>query len=189
MSVDVYVELELNGPSERALGFVKGYRAAVGDARPLWCSATVRFELESLLDALRDRVHLGSHFVLPRELAEGVVEAVKATAAVGLEPGTMVEVDYAELDFDYRCFSREAGATLRRVVEEDLPPGVRLEGYEVEEKSDESARGIELYSPAHHYTLKGKGCYVGSVAGVFTLAERLRDQDFVHPGKVRLHRV
>lgn len=189
MSVDVYVELEVEGPSDQSLGFVAGYRAALGDPRPVWCSGTVRFELESFRDSLRDRMHLESHFVLPRDLAEDIVAAIETSEALKIRPGSMVVVDYAELEFDYRCFNPDDGAALRRVVEEDLPAGVRLEGYAFEEHRDESARGVELYAPTHHYTLKGQGRYVGPVAGIFSLAERLRDQDFVHPEKVRLHRV
>ena len=189
MSTDVYVELELNGSSDQALGFVEGFRSALGDTRPVWSSGTVPFGLETLLDRLRDRMHLESHFVLPRDLAENIVATVGKSTAVGLKPGTLVEVSYAELDFEFRCFNPTDGASLRRVVEEDLPDEVRLEDYTTEEKRDESARGVELYSPAHDYVLEGSGRYVGPVAGVFSLAERLRDQDFVHPGKVRLHRV
>mgnify|MGYP007027661084 CR=1 FL=1 len=52
---------------------------------------------------------------------------------------------------------------------------------------DESARGTELYSPAHDYELEGKGTFVGPVAAIIELARRLTDQDFMHPAKISLH--
>jgi hypothetical protein len=96
-------------------------------------------------------------------------------------------VEYAELKFDYVCYSVDLAPGVRRVIEEDLPEGVRMCDYSTDEKTDEDAKGIELYGPVHDYELRGRGCYVGSVEGIIELAERLSDQDFIHSGRIELH--
>jgi len=61
-----------------------------------------------------------------------------------------------------------------------------LDPYEVSETVDEDARGPELYSPVHDYILEGKGTYRGPFLGILEMSVRLSEQDFVHPGKIKL---
>ena len=182
-----YVELEIHGPAGEAVGFIEGFRAGTGDDRPVWYSDRENVDLGSLIELLREKMSRDLHVVLARDSAESVARALGESRILHLEVASLVEVDYAELSFECRCYSRTDAESMRRVVEESLPEGVSLEDYQVEERVDEEARGLELYSPTHHYVVFGGGRYVGDVAGIFELAHRLEDQDFIHPGRIRLH--
>lgn len=186
MQDDVYVELELDGPAHQTIGFVEGFRLGSGHAGPVWYTSRERVEADSLMEAVRERMRLETRVILPRALAEALLEALALSEALELRPAGMTELESAELDVEYRCFSREAATAVRRLVEEELPEGVRLEDYVVEERADEEGRGVELYSQLHEYTCAGRGVFHGPVPGVLALADRLEDQDFVHPGVVRM---
>ena len=183
----VYVELDLEGNTERAMGFVEGFRLAEEDLEPAWFSEREPIEAEGLMDSIRERVGLRTRVILPRRFAERMVAALGRAPQLDLVARDMREVDYAELAFEYRAFDRKDAAEIRRLIESDLPRGVRLEGYTVDEKIEEDAKGVELYSPVHDYILSGAGTYVGPVDGILDMAHRLDEQDFVHPKKVRLH--
>lgn len=187
MADPVYVEMELRGTAEAAVAFIEGVRVACGDSAPVWFASRERIEHDSLMDAIREKMRLEAHVIMDREHAERIAAALDATDLVPLHVEWMRDIDYAELSFDFRCFSRDDAHRLRRLLENDLPEGVRLEDYEVDEQVDEGAKGVELYSPAHEYVCSGSGRYVGQVPGIFAMSARLDDQEFVHPGKVRLH--
>lgn len=183
-----YVELELKGSAERAVGFVEGFRAARGDARPVWYCNVEGVGREGLLETLREKLGRASHVVAPEDLAQAVAAAVAGSPAVGLEVAEMQPVGEAELEVEARSYTRELAAELRGLLVSDLPGGVRIEGVESQETVDEGSRGTEMYAPSHHYTVVASGRYVGPVEGVLAVAARLEGRDFVRLGKVRLHR-
>jgi hypothetical protein len=183
-----YVEIELRGTGDRAVGFVEGLRAARGDRRPVWYSRREHIGQESFVETLKERLGLTSHVILAGDLARVVAATLAGLPLLELEVVATSEVDGAELPFTYRCFSREVALGVRRLVEDALPDGVRLEGYRVEDTVDEMAHGAVLYAPVHEYTVAGEGRYLGPVEGVLTVADRIAGHDFIHPGQVRLRR-
>ncbi len=187
MSSEVFVEMELHGPSDQAVAFIDGFRHAAGARGPIWFAGRERIKLDDFLDTLRQTLQRGTHVILRKQTAQRIAEALAESTLLSIKVESIEEIDYCELSFEYRCYSQGDGCDVRRVVEQDLPEEVRLEGYRHEEEIDESAKGPELYSPAHHYTLHGRGRYVGPVAGIIEMAHRLTDQDFIHPAKIRLH--
>lgn len=188
MSEDRFVELELKGSRDRAIGFVEGYRLAMG-AEQVWFCPREHVDHGSLLDSLKERMHLETHVILPQVLVEPLVEAIQSSPLAEIEVVGINEIESVELPFEYKCFSRESAETIRALIENDLPDGVSLEDYEVKEEINEEAAGVEMYSPVHDYTFSGKGRYVGPVPGVLVLAHRLDDRDFIHPGKAHLQYV
>lgn len=187
MDEDRYVELELKGSTDQALGFVEGLRIGTPEVEKVWYSCRESLEGHGLIEALWQRVGKDTRVILPVALAEMVRGALAESPVLNLEAGEMQPVDYGELEFSYHVYSRDEAAEIRKLVEADLPAGVRLEDYDVNETVDPSGRGVELYSPVHDYECRGSGRYVGAVAGIFSLAHRLSDQSFVEPGRVRLH--
>ncbi len=187
MTRGAFVELELHGPSDQAVAFVEGIRLACDYTGPVWFAGRERIELCDLLDTLRQNLGRGTHVILERALAEHIAEALAASEVLQLKVASIEEIDHVEMKFEFECYSKSDATEVRQVIENDLPKGVRLEGYRHREKVDESARGTELYSPTHHYTAQGRGRYIGPVEGVISMAHRLVDQDFIHPSKIRMH--
>ncbi len=183
----VFVELDLEGNTELATGFVEGFRLGGEDLGPAWLAEREPIESEGLMDSIRERVGRRTRVILSKRLAERMVAALAEAPHLELVAQDPREIDYAELAFEFRAFDREDAGLVRHLIEADLPVGVRLEGYHVDEKIEEDAEGVELYSPVHDYILSGKGTYVGPVDRILEMAHRLDEQDFVHPKKVHLH--
>ncbi|MFV2073621.1 MAG: hypothetical protein ACC742_13325 [Thermoanaerobaculales bacterium] len=186
MSEDRLVELELKGSREQVLGFVEGFRLASG-VQQVWFCPREHIYHGGFVESLKEAVHLETHVILPVALAEAVVGALEESPLVDIEVGEVNEIESAELPFEFKCFSREDAGPIQALIEKDLPDGVSLEDYEVDEEIHDDAVGVEMYSPVHDYILSGAGRYVGQVPGVLEMAHRLDDRDFVHPEKVRLH--
>jgi hypothetical protein len=188
MSGEVFVEVEFKGPRDRAIGFVEGYRLAAGEGR-VWFCPREHVDHGGLLDSLKERMHLETHVILSRALADRIVEALGKSDHIDLEVEEIHEIEKVELPFEFKCFSRDEAVEIRARIEKDLPEGVSLEDYEVKENIDEGAVGVEMYSPVHDFIAAGKGRYVGSVPGVMEICRRLEDRDFIHPGRAQLHYV
>ena len=186
MSEDRFVELELKGSREQAMGFVEGFRLASG-GKQVWFCPREHVHHGGFVDSLKEAMHLETHVILPQALAEAVVDALGESPLVEIEVDEINEIESVELPFEFKCFSRESADTIRTMIENDLPDDVSLEDYEVDEEIHDDAVGVEMYSPVHDYIFSGAGRYVGQVPGILEMAHRLDDRDFIHPEKVRLH--
>ncbi len=182
-----YVEIEIHGPGDQAVGFVEGYRLACDDPGQVWFAGREHVDLEGFFDTLRSKLHRDAHVICSRALADAMAVALDATDLVELEVASIRQIEHAEMPFRYEVYSREEASAVRKVIEEQLPEGIRLEEYQPEERVLDDARGVELYGPVHDYTLSASGRYVGPVPGVLELARRLSDQTFIHPEKIHLH--
>jgi len=187
MGGDDFVELELHGPSDQVLGFVEGFRAASGHPGPLWYADREPVEIGGLVETLRERLHRDTHVILPADLARELREALATVKMLELEVAALRDIDRAELGFEFKCFSKDDATAIRAIVEQHLPEEVQLEDYQVSADENQEGKGVELYSPVHHYICSGGGRYVGPVPAIFELVHRLANQSFVHPGKIRLH--
>jgi len=183
----VFVELDLEGNAEVATGFVEGFRLTGEDLGPAWLAEREPIESEGIMDSIREHVGRRTRVILSKRLAERMVAALAEAPHLELVAHNPREIDYAELPFEFRAFDRKDAGQVRHLIETDLPGGVRLEGYHIDEKIDKDAEGVELYSPVHDYILSGKGTYVGPFDRILEMAHRLDEQDFVHPKKVHLH--
>jgi len=186
MHTETFVEMELKGPADQAIGFVAGFRAALGDPGPLWVAGLENVDVEGFLHALRTKLNMERHIIVGKEQAEAMAAAIEASEILDLEVGLVREISRAELSFDAECYRKEDAEAIQSELEDDLPEGVRLEGYEKKETIREDAKGIELYGPIHDYICEASGRYVGPVPGIIEMARRLDGQDFIHPDKVEL---
>jgi len=175
--------MELHGSKDEIIGFVEGMRLATA-TESVWYCRDNDFKLETMMDSIKEKIGLETHVVMPQHLAGTVGAFLERSDVLTSTVAWVKEISSVELRFDYRCFSRGVGTDVRAVIEDHLPDSVTLEDYVVEEVVDDEAKGIELYSQAHDYILSGEGRYVGPVPGIFKIAQRLTDQDFINPGKI-----
>ncbi len=186
MQTETFVDMELKGPADQALGFVAGFRAAQENPGPVWVAGLENVDVEGFLHELRTRLNMERHIIVGKEQGRAMAAAIEASKILDLEVGLVREIVRAELSFKAKCYSKEEADAIRSVLENDLPEGVRLEGYDVKETLREDAKGVELYGPVHDYICEMSGRYVGPVPGIIEMARRLDGQDFIHPDKVDL---
>ena len=185
MDIERFVHIELHGSAAETKAFVEGFRLASGEER-VFSTARENIKTEGFFSDLVSRAHRSTDFVVPEAFAESMRKALDAAIMTDIRVESFRLIEHGELEFEFRCFTRPDGLAIREVVESELPPGVVLDSYEVDEKVDSDAKGAEMYSPAHEYELSGRGRYHGPIEGVIVMGRRLDDQDFIHPGRIHL---
>ena len=149
--------------------------------------STVHLEPESLAERLRDLLGADSHHLL---FASG--ETARALLAVlagheALEIDQVQEIESGRFAFRIEAYSEQKHEEIHRACLTELP-GVRLVDLKESVERDPSAKGPELFAPAHDYVYRAAGAMEGTAPGILEAYRRAAEQDFVHPGPLTLQR-
>ena len=136
----------------------------------------VGLEHESLIERLRALVGGGDHAILVHGDVVAPLEA--ALAGVGLRIVDRHPVERASFHFAAEAFSREVSTSIRGALA-GLAAGVHFEQHSEHEEEHQEHKGVELYTPVHHYTYRVQGALAGPLAGVLEVRRRLADIEAV----------
>jgi hypothetical protein len=100
----------------------------------------------------------------------------KRLVAEGVRIASQKRIRSGRFEFAYHAYARRYGEEIRALLD-TLPQGLKVTGGKGEERIDEEAAGVEAYTPAHDYEIKGKG----SVSGRIDLLIRARRTLDEHP--------
>jgi hypothetical protein len=176
-----YVELLIEGPSDFARGYVRGFVAARGSDAELIFDDEAGFADDGILQRLKEALHLSkelTHCVVDEATAELVREAVNDLDEKDLDIKSDRKIAGASFEYSFAIFNSESGENLLKGFA-DLPTGVALEGHEQEKTVDPDAKGTEIYAPTHAYELKGHGKAVGPIDKIVWLKKQLDSFDQV----------
>ncbi|MDP8222808.1 MAG: hypothetical protein P9L99_05560 [Candidatus Lernaella stagnicola] len=184
-----YVELLIEGPDEFARGYVSGFVAARGSHAELIFDSDAGFADDGFLQKIKEALHISAHIthcIVDEETAQLVREATDATDESLLTIRSDRFITSASFAYEFEIFNRENGAKFQARLA-DLPAGVALEDHALEETLDPSAKGPELFSPAHDYALAGNGTAQGPIDKIVWLYKEFDsfDQVEAHPIHVR----
>lgn len=130
---------------------------------------------ERILELLGAKTH---HLVfIPQDLVHELIHRIEADQHLRLE--RVREVRGASFAFDAEAYSLPMAEKIKKALHDDLPAGVSLENCQESEERDPDAKGVELYTPAHAYTYRATGRFIGAPPGIFELHQRMQDLDFV----------
>jgi|GEM_PF-626373 len=183
------VQLIVEGHEKTVTGFIRGLFIGAKNADWPVFHDELGIESETFAEQLKGWVGITeplTHFIVCR----GAVEFVRASLADprchGIRLRDAKPVLSATFSFEFAVFTREAAAQVRAIFEQ-LPPDVTLAGWAPKETaSDPSAKGVELYSPVHHYTLEGKGTVSGPFRRVLYVHEQARRIEQITEAKMHL---
>ncbi|NLH47952.1 MAG: hypothetical protein GX444_05030 [Myxococcales bacterium] len=167
-----YIELTLEGSGEYLHGFFAGFAAGRGRRFETIFGGEAGFAAEGAGQKIKHALGLGGeihHVLVDGEAAAALREAL-ATVRVTIRAER--EVEAAHFDYRFAIFNPEIAGRLLAALR-DLPAGVRLIGHEQNQDTDPAARGVELYSPAHDYELRGHGRAEGPVDKIVGLYQIL----------------
>jgi hypothetical protein len=181
-----FYEIVLEGNPDRARGVLVGLALGAGAERGLrFCSDEgVRATLGERLKGMVG--HAALHAIVDSALRDIVKRHAKPLEE---DHGILVVADKrirtARFGFSYHAYAPRYREEIQKLLG-SLPPGVELEGGEPRETLDESAAGLEIYSPTHHYEVEGEGEVGGPIDRVIEARHQLGAHPLVKVGAVEL---
>lgn len=190
-SAPVFFEVVIEGVPEAGRGFLCGLLLGAGHAGYLEFPPEQTPAGCSLGDRLRGMVGLSPHecrAIVDQTTRDRLV-AVRARleSEAGLRLAAEGRVRTARIPFHYQAFARRYGVEIQALLK-GLPAGLVIEGGEPVETIDPEAKGIEAYSPAHDYEIRGEGSIGGRVDLVIEARRRLVVHPLIHAGPLEIER-
>lgn len=184
-----YYEVVIEGSFDLVKGFVLGFlqgRAIEGEA--IFSAEHHVKHDEGLGQLLRHLTRHGdqSSIIIGEGIGQMLKEALTAVNhRLNLEILSIREISGAHFDFRFRTYAKKAGEVLKETFE-DLPSGVALQDYELEENVRPHAKGVEAYAPLHDYEIKGKGRTYGDAKAVIDFYDRIEHNELIELGEIDL---
>jgi len=170
-----YVEMIIEGPEEYARGYVRGFVAARGSHAEVIFDDEVGIDVDDIVQKITGALGLSRkvvHSIVDADTAALVREAIGSARDVPLNVRSERTIDRARFEYKFEIFNREQGELVVKAFK-NLPTGVALIGHDLHVKEDPSARGQELYSPAHEYSVTGHGAAEGPIDKIIWLYKEL----------------
>ena len=170
-----WYELLIEGTGDRVDAIVSDKPA---DERGIFRGEDLALHAGSFPERVLELLGAKTHHLLfaPADQARELIRRIEADPDLRLE--RVREVRGAAFAFEAEAYSHPVAEKIKKALHDDLPAGVSLDCNESEEH-DPSAKGVELYAPAHAYTYRATGHFTGPPPGIFTLHQRMQDIDFV----------
>ena len=102
----------------------------------------------------------------------------RIAAETGLAIVSHRKIRGASLSFEYTAFALKYDEEILALLK-NLPAGLNAKAFKHDVKEDPKARGVEAYSPAHHFEAYGKGAVTGPVDQVIRLKKTLAEYPLV----------
>ena len=111
--------------------------------------------------------------------------AKRIAAESGVHIRQKKRVKSAGFEFSYRAYAPRYAQEIRDLIA-GLPPGVQLAGEPPREHVDQTAAGVEVYAPVHHYEFEGEGEIRGRIDLVIAARRRLKEHPLVRVERIEL---
>jgi len=182
-----YYELIIRGDDKRVVAYVEGFMRGKGIKSGYLFTAGLPIEIGHLRELVKYHGDV-AHVLCEAGLRATVVSAVNgAREHFGFEVVETHKLRGASFRFECSTANRDVGTKIKRILSR-LPEGVSLSEYEPEEIVDAGARGVEVYSPTHHYEFRARGVAGGDVTGVLKLRATPGQNEFFRCHDVTLQR-
>ncbi|MHA1567978.1 MAG: hypothetical protein ACTSXZ_00790 [Alphaproteobacteria bacterium] len=184
-----FIELVIEGPADYVRGYIRGFMHARGPRAEVVFSDEIGLRDDGPVQKIKEALHLSreiTHVIVDEETAALVREGINGgKTETGLTIHSDRVIDSAEFTYSFEVFSREHGTLILKALQ-DPPAGIALDSHEHVLREDPNAKGVELYSPAHDYELKGKGKAMGPLDKIVWLYKELASFDQVDVEPINL---
>lgn len=186
---DGSIELIAEGDEKTVAGFIRGLFVGAGNTDWPVFHDELGIESETFAEQLKGWVGLSeplTHLVVDDDALTLVRGALADPRCHDIRLRDARPILFATFSFKFKVFTEEAGSQVRGIFDK-LPAGVTIEGWAPEvTRLDESAEGIELYTPLHHYRLEGRGVVRGPFRRVLYVHEQARRVEQIDEEKMKL---
>jgi len=183
-----FVEMVIEGPELYVRGYLRGWVDARGERAEVIFSDEIGINDDDIVQKVKEALHLSRHYehlLADAETAELVAEAIAGEQYEKLNLHSNRPIERGEFTYEFQVYNREHGELVQRTFDE-LPEGIVLEKHNMKLKENPDAKGVEMYSPAHDYELKGAGKASGPIGKIIWLHKALASFDQVDAGEITL---
>ena len=184
-----FYEVILSGPHDLVHGCLTGLWLGAGLEHGPIFGHEEAVEGPSLGDTIKEFIHVHAHechVILDSPLRSLLKKNAKRLFA---ESGVAVvserRIRKAAFDFEYKVYARRYDEEIQSVLKR-LPGGVKLIDHVREERLDPKAKGVEAYSPVHHYEVSGEGIVRGRFDHVAAARRILDEHPLIDAGLIDL---
>ncbi|UCH84494.1 MAG: hypothetical protein JSW50_02035 [Candidatus Latescibacterota bacterium] len=180
-----YHELVIKGNGKLLRGFIRGYQLGKNIKRGLLFCQDYPINTHHLRHILTFRGdHL--HIVCRARIRQGFLTAIENASDLEFEVLSDEEILVASFEFEFETFNKKVASNIKRILRR-IPAGLELRSYNPEETTDPDAEGVEIYSPVHDYTFKGKGSVAGDIEKLCAFHTKLDEHEFFEVKDIRLN--
>jgi hypothetical protein len=184
-----FYEVVFRGKPKVVRAFLSGLLMGAGRDATIYYSFLEGIHHEGKVERLAEMVGLRGtdcHVVVDAETSTYLKSMTRRiTQETGLEVTSHRHVRSASMDFTYTAYARRYDEEIQAVLKK-LPDGVKVVGFQHEERIDPGARGVEAYSPAHHYEATGRGTLTGRVDVIVELKRKVAEYPLIQAEDVVL---
>ncbi len=181
-------EVVLEGHPEVCRGLLTGLLIGADIPDGVFFSEEEGVVRQSFGEKLKEIV--GLHAAVCHVIVAGPVRKLlerhkKRLAAEGVRVASQKRIRSGRFEFRYHAYARRYGEEIRALLR-TLPPGLKVEGGKGEETIDKSAVGVEAYTPAHDYEIKGEGAVSGRIDSLIRARRALDEHPLVSVEPIEL---
>jgi hypothetical protein len=179
-----YHEIVIKGDEELLRGFIRGFQIGRSIKGGIWLGRDHPIDKKHLRDIL---VFWGNqlHVICTAGARRSVIAAIEQVKDLDFKIVSDKRIAKTYFTFDFDTFSRDAASKIKGLFDA-IPADIRLLDYAPQEKIDEGAHGVELYSPVHEYQFRGKGRIEGDFETLLSFREKLAANEFIDVKEVEI---
>ncbi len=175
-------EVVFRGKPKVVKAFLKGLMMGAGREVTAFYSYDVGVHHEGKSEKLKEMFGIRAmdcHVIVDKDGSDYLKKMAREIAD---DTGLMItcnrSIRSASMAFEYHAYAPQYSAAIVAALK-DLPAGLKLQGYQHEEKLDPSAKGVEAYSAVHDFEACGSGTVTGRVDLLIGLKQTLADYPLI----------
>lgn len=173
-----FYEVVFQGKPKVVRAFLSGLVLGSGSDATIYYSYTDGVYHEGKGEMLAELVHIRAtdcHVIVDSKTSALIKKlGKKIQKETGLQITSQRHIRSASVEFNFQAYAPRYNEEIVALVK-GLPKGIKLNGFKHEVQVNPKARGVEAYSPAHHYEAKGEATATGRVDLVIELKKRFAD--------------
>jgi hypothetical protein len=177
-----FYEVVFNGKPKVVRAFLKGFLMGTHDEAEIYYSFNSGIHHEGKVEKLTELVGIRGtdcHVVVDADTSDLLKQNARRIAEeTGLEIVSHRFIRSASMAIKYHAYSRKYDEQVKDLVQ-DLPTGLRLDGWKRKVAIDPKAKGIEAYSVVHDFEAHGEGTLVGRIDLLVAMKKRMADYPLI----------
>ncbi len=187
-----YYEVVFKGKLEAINGMLEGFLLGKDGDWEYYSSVESGIETRTFFESVKDLVSFKTglqHFILEEKFHHALQKTIKEKGDHKFLKLKYIKearnIKSSSFTFSASAYAGKYADEIKSIISA-APSGVTIEDYNPVEEIDESAKGVELYSPVHDYTFKCEGKAIGEFGDIINFRKKLNDHPLVHLSSIKL---